>query len=152
MADDYVLYILMRKDMISLNHAGKMAAQCAHAANHATHLIGSGSFGPTVMAQFNKWETSTEQGFGTTIILGERANVAQSRLKPLTIDDIYLTVNSAKAGGFAAGITRDPSFPLLDGKVTHSIPCDTCGWVFGWKKDLAGLMNNLFLHGQSAAE
>jgi hypothetical protein len=151
---EYVLYILMRKDMLSLNHAGKMVAQGAHAANHCASMISSSKFGPEIMAQFHAWENSTQQGFGTTIVLGtisDRAPSGKQLLsRPLKISDIQSIIETALVGGFAAGITHDPSYPLQDGATMHQFPCDTCGWIFGTKKDLAGLLKSIDLHGASA--
>src|SRR5688572_15156143 len=103
---ELVLYLLMRKDMDSLNHAGKMVAQGAHAANHAAFEIGHNKFGATAMTQFAQWEKSTTQGFGTTIVLSGIHTVKGSGR--LTMSDITRIVEAAKARGIPAGITLDP--------------------------------------------
>jgi hypothetical protein len=142
--NDFVLYILMRKDMDSLNHMGKAIAQGAHAANHAAALIGSGAFGPRAMTDFRVWEKETAQGFGTVIVLGgvydHQVGVG------IRLSDIKAVVEMAAAVGIAAGVTHDPSYPLQDGNVVHAFPCDTCGWLFGSKTQLAPLLKDFILH------
>ncbi len=156
------LYVLMRSDMDSLN-TGKAVAQGAHAANYfawtmnkkkADFCDSTGGFHTfelmeqAKMAQsldyykrwvhhirlFNQWETSTPQGFGVTICLD-----VDERSLPLV-------VNAAFAMGMPAGVVHDPSYPLIDGKVLHLLPLDTCGFVFGEKPNLEALLGqfNLF--------
>ncbi len=154
MFDDGVLYILLRKDMDSLNHAGKMVAQGAHAANHAPAAIGSLAFGTALRTAWMAWEKSTPQGFGTTIVLGGIADVwDQFQRKPvrgLTIADIRVTVEAAVKVGYAGAIVNDPTYPLQDGKTLHGFPCDTCGWIFGSKAGLQHVLRDLVLHSVTA--
>ena len=141
------LYILMRSDLDSLN-PGKMVAQGAHAANQAAFEMrklrervnhpNSGGATKTVandrlLDMFEQWETSTPQGFGVTLCLD------------VTGEELPLVVEAAKSSGFAAGVTHDPSYPLRDGGVTHSLPLDTCGYVFGNKPDLGILLGQFDL-------
>lgn len=140
------LYILMRSDLDSLN-PGKMVAQGAHAANQfafnmnhqldMNHQLGDdSSITPEERAQFalfSQWQTSTPDGFGVTICL----DVSGYQL-PLVVD-------AAKRMNLAAGVTHDPSYPLSDGKVTHLLPLDTCGYVFGDKTDLRILLGQFDL-------
>ena len=133
--NDYVLCLLIRKDMDSLQHAGKMIAQGAHAANHAAAEIGKGIFGTPPMMIFSQWEKSTAQGFGTTLIFS--GIIDRRGHRGLTLDDITKIVDFAKGHGVAAGVTHDPSYPLHDGNTVHAIPCDTCGWLFGAKDQLS---------------
>lgn len=140
------LYILMRSDLESLN-PGKMVAQGAHAANQFTHTMdnvvaklkdsddGSTSFFSMTALRnmYYQWKTSTPDGFGVTICLD------------ITGEQLPLVVEAAKHMKFAAGVTHDPSYPLLDGKVLHSLPLDTCGYVFGDKSDLRILLGQFDL-------
>ena len=141
------LYILTRSDLDSLN-TGKAVAQGAHAANqfafemnklHAAYnhpnVGGATANGHNklLLDMFAQWETSTPQGFGVTICL----DVSGYQL-PLIVD-------AAKQAHFAAGVTHDPSYPLLDGKVLHLLPLDTCGYVFGDKSDLRILLGQFDL-------
>lgn len=144
------LYILMRSDLDSLN-PGKMVAQGAHAANQfgyeMNRLVEEGYVDadnrdtePKLtdeqrrsVALFRQWETSTRQGFGVTICLD------------VTGEQLPLVVEAAQAMGIPAGVTHDPSYPLKDGEVYHSIPLDTCGFVFGDKPKLTALLGQFDL-------
>lgn len=132
------LYILMRSDLDSLN-PGKMVAQGAHAANQFTHtmdaIIKDMDDNSPVSSFFlyQAWKTSTPHGFGVTICLDVDGY------------QLPLVVNAARRAHFVAGVTHDPSYPLLDGKVLHSIPLDTCGYVFGDKSDLRILLGQFDL-------
>jgi hypothetical protein len=144
------LYILMRSDLDSLN-AGKMVAQGAHAANQFTHTMDTlmedilidldnpdtesttDKHQRQLHDMFMSWKTSTPQGFGVTICLD------------VTGDNLPLIVDAAKRAHFAAGVTHDPSYPIQDGRVVHSLPLDTCGYVFGDKSDLRILLGQFDL-------
>lgn len=124
------LYVLMRNDLASLN-CGKMAAQATHAANQMVFEAKSGDEKLTNLLA--SWEASTGHGFGTCIVLG--------------VDEVQMreTVDVARDLGLHCGITHDPSYPLMDGKVLHLLPLDTCGWVFGGKLDCAPAVYDLKL-------
>jgi hypothetical protein len=129
----------MRSDLDSLN-PGKMVAQGAHAANQFTHEMDNLTAGlddndepPSSFYLYKQWKTSTPDGFGVTICLD------------VTGDQLPLVVRAAKRARFTAGVTHDPSYPLLDGRVIHSIPLDTCGYVFGDKSDLRILLGQFDL-------
>lgn len=141
------LYILMRSDLESLN-PGKMVAQGAHAANqfmarmyqHAAMIkdmqVAGSDIAPEAMrlaGMFKQWESSTPQNFGVTITLD------------VTGDLLPLVVEAAERMKLPAGVTHDPSYPLRDGSVTHLIPLDTCGFVFGDKPDLRVLLGQFHL-------
>lgn len=115
-----VLYILMRNDMDSMN-AGKGMAQASHASNAFVHE----SRGFTNHDELiEKWKNETEQGFGTVLVLA--VNEREMR------DAVMV----AEVNGLVAGVVHDPTYPLRDGETTHSIPLDTCAYVFGEKDDL----------------
>ena len=152
-SDDLTLYILMRKDMESLDHTGKLIAQGAHAANHAAESISRNEFGPEVMMQFGLWQKQTPQGFGTTVVLGgclQRSVRSAGVLEGITIGDINQIVGHCRSIGIAAAIITDPSYPLLDGKTLHAFPCDTCAWVFGSKQSLEPVLWQFRLHPPTA--
>lgn len=138
--DDPILYLMLRKDMNSLNHAGKMVAQGAHAANHAADQLNRAVFGPINRAAFMAWEKSTDQAFGTTIVLGSVFS------EPLRIQDIHDAVAAARQLGYAGDVITDPTYPLFDGGVTHLFPCETAGWIFGSKAGLGSVLKYLTLH------
>lgn len=122
------LYILMRNDMESLN-PGKSVAQGAHAANQFTHSYKE-SDPPDEL--FEEWRRQGN-GFGTTLCLG--VNEIQ----------LNMVVEFARNAGYKAGVTHDSSYPLRDGGVTHFLPMDTCGYVFGDKDDLRILLSQFGL-------
>jgi len=132
--DEAYLYLLVRNDLRSLN-AGKAMAQAAHSANQFVYEYQQV---PCVRwrAQFDKWATSAQtpngpQGFGTTIVLA----VSERELRS--------SIAIATLAGFRAGITHDPSYPLVDGYVA---PVDTCGYVFGAKDDLFPILGRFTLY------
>jgi hypothetical protein len=130
---DLYFYVLMRTDMDSMNY-GKGCAQSAHAQKHADMEIWRReTFGKKVKALYEEWERQTEQGFGVTI-----TKEIDGTLLPQVVE-------FAKKAGFAAAVTHDPTYPLLDGKVLHLLPVDTCGWVFGPKDELAPLLRQFGL-------
>lgn len=143
--NDPLLYIMIRKDMNSLNHAGKMVAQGAHAANHAADQLNRGKFGVANRQAFMTWEKSTDQAFGATIVLGLCFD------DPMTIEAIRDTVQAALRMGYAGGVIHDPSYPLFDGGVTHLLPIDTGGWIFGSKLGLSPVLKYLKLHPADAS-
>lgn len=123
-----VLYILMRNDLESLN-TGKAIAQGSHASNafidkfHATmqeYSVDSSKkdIAEKLNSDIRRWETSTNQGFGTVLVLeGSMA-------------DIRETVEKVKDFGYLCGIIHDPTYPIKDGAVVHRVPLDTCAYAF----------------------
>lgn len=118
MFEDVRLYILMRTDLASMN-PGKAVAQGAHAANQAIAEADMTDIG--VEALVREWQGQTGKGFGTTITLG------------VTERDLNTRIALAKAMKLHAGITHDPTYPLVDGDTLHLIPLDTCGYVLAPK-------------------
>lgn len=132
-----ILYILMRSDMDSLN-PGKACAQAAHAANQFVfelHQAGTRVPADQVIKEdmYSRWAESTGKGFGTTITLDVDGE---------TLPKI---VQFARLAGFLAGVTHDPSYPLLDGDTVHLLPLDTCGYIFGDKVTLEPLLRQFNL-------
>lgn len=133
-----VLYILMRSDMDSMN-TGKAVAQGAHAANqfvfNLTQRPGTDTPAQHVIKidQYDRWKEETGQGFGVTVTLD------------VTGDILPRVVLFARTAGFEAGVTHDPSYPLRDGSVTHLLPLDTCGYIFGEKAVLEPLLRQFNL-------
>lgn len=136
-----VLYILMRNDLASMN-AGKAMAQASHASNafvqhfHAyaqkyNSTVVHEEIEISTMHGFNEWENSTQQGFGTVLVLEGRMN------------DVSPIVNIFKSMGYVAGVVHDPTYPLLDGEVVHHVPLDTCAYVFVPSKEKDEFANTL---------
>ena len=126
-----VMYLLMRTDLNSLN-SGKAMAQAAHAGNALETAFEAemqiASVEPTQASKdlsdaFYNWKAQTPQGFGTTIVLG--ASMAQIRTD----------VECLGRAGLLTEIIHDPTYPLVDGSVTHLVPLDTCAYVFAPNKD-----------------
>lgn len=127
---DYVLYILMRSDMVSLN-PGKAMAQAAHAANQFAQWAADDK---TASKAYHNWRSETGDGFGTTIVL----DVINEKLLLETIDQL-------RSSGLIAGVVNDPTYPVTDGAVTHLLPINTCGFVF-LHKDNKDLLSQFSLH------
>lgn len=123
------LYILFRGELDASR--GKVGAQTAHAANKLETLVKSleNYPGPQENIElFNEWKESSGQGFGVTIILDVS-----------NFQTLASVINAAKKQGFLADTVFDESYPVPDGKFMHSVPCVTCGFVFGKKGQLAAL-------------
>lgn len=143
-----VLYILMRNDLDSMN-AGKAIAQGSHASNafvqqfHAYMQEANAKPVNTGIVEHNRkafyeWENDTSQGFGTVLVL------------EAGVKDIQTTVDIMKAMDYISGMVHDPTYPLVDGKVVHYIPLDTCAYVFIPNKEqdtiASAVLGNFPLH------
>ncbi len=119
--DTLVLYILMRTDLESLN-PGKAMAQANHAFGALKHRIRSNI---ARQRDYIAWQETTDQDFGTVIVLGGIEGGIQAAL-----DDIHRLKLPV-----VAGWVHDPSYPIRDGDVTHTIPLNTCAFMFGTKAE-----------------
>ncbi|CAM6053368.1 unnamed protein product [Sphagnum tenellum] len=134
------LYILMRTDLASLN-PGKAAAQASHCSNQMKYeaeayirsFAGTTGHNPDLAFMLKEWEQETGKGFGTCIVLG----VKEAQMREV--------VAIAEEMGLHAGITHDPTYPLLDGETLHLIPLDTCAYIFARKSDAALVVGDLSL-------
>lgn len=132
------LYILMRTDMASMN-AGKAMAQASHASNafvkHAQKMNGPNQ-ASEIGFLYEQWESETEQGFGTVIVLA------------VNEEEMRETVDIAKKTGLIADVIHDPTYPLVDGRTVHLIPVDTCAYVFGDRNNdtLRSILADFKLH------
>ena len=112
--DDYVLYILMRTDMDSMN-PGKACAQAAHAANAFVDFMHfSGLTKSETERLCNEWREQTGSGFGTTIVLDAGTGM-----------ELNWTLIGAIEAGLYSGEVEDPTYPVQDGQVTHLLPIIT---------------------------
>lgn len=111
------LYILVRNDMASMT-PGRQAAQATHAANQFVKEYQTAEF-----VSVEQWQ-SEANGFGTVIVLHGKW------------DDIKAHVNDAASEGFATGFVVDPTYPIKDGDVYHTVSVITCAYVFGDKAAL----------------
>lgn len=138
-----VLYIIMRSDMASMN-PGKAMAQASHAANAFVHetkqKFENGETLPgDAISLFDSWVNSTEQGFGTVLVLS--ADSYDSEKYDTQTDFFYDMVqeldgmtcdgdDSDSSSFIAANIIIDPTYPIRDGSTTHYLEVDTCAYVF----------------------
>lgn len=134
-----VLYIFMRSDLDSLN-PGKMCAQAAHAANLLESFCNDENFQASahpiderINDLFIEWKKSGN-GFGTTIVL----DAAEDSPLLNNMIDLLKAKNQSNTIG---GVVHDPSYPIMDGKVIHHLPLNTCAWLFGDKNQIIGLEN-----------
>jgi peptidyl-tRNA hydrolase len=126
----------MRDDLDSMN-PGKAMAQASHASNafvHSRKLLRYGT--PAGENLYQSWETETDQGFGTVLVLA----VSQAEMEQ--------AVAFAKMAKLESGIVHDPTYPIWDGETCHFIPLDTCAYVFGDKEDpvLGTIVQNFELY------
>lgn len=126
--DEPRLYILMRTDLASMN-PGKAVAQGAHAANQCVQEIET-SGDVVAIRTLREWQAQTGHGFGTTVTLGVNNTEMQA------------AVIIAQALKIHAGVTHDPTYPLVDGETVHLIPLDTCAFVFGPKSRCSIVTDN----------
>jgi peptidyl-tRNA hydrolase len=142
-----ILYILMRKDLPSMN-AGKAMAQASHASNAFVKEC------PTIPHK-TQWQESTRQGFGTVLVLAA------------DIQEIADVVAKVKQMHMPCGVVVDPSYPYrVSTEIANLIPAvndtiprqtngdtttlwrseTTCAYVFGTKENLAPILGHLPLH------
>lgn len=125
MSDSHpVLYILMRTDLDSMN-PGKAMAQASHASNafvhHANVLAERAASGASMtyddqetLDLVEEWKNSTNQGFGTVLVLGVNSN------------EMYRTVMLAADMGYLAELVVDPTYPYsLINEYANLIPEST---------------------------
>ena len=159
-----VLYILMRRDLKSMN-PGKAMAQASHASNafvkHANDEIASFAGDAERHSEwrdlFEQWQNSTPQGFGTVLVLG------------VNQDAMRVAVGVAGQLGYISGIVTDPTYPYIVGNEEAALISkdhdsadriykpdstvlfrreDTCGYIFMDKNDATGqkIVSDFNLH------
>lgn len=129
----HVLYILMRNDLDSMN-PGKAMAQANHAYGALKQRVRSHlPMQPAYLA----WMDQTPQEFGTTIVLTAH---------PRQVNDVLARADRFFKKEVIAGWVHDPTYPIKDGRRTHLIPLDTCGFVFCTKEHGEDLLSHLELH------
>lgn len=103
MSNNPYLYILVRKDLDSLN-PGKAVAHGAHAASQFVYKtmcqISTGTLDTDHDIMFDKWVKSAD-GFGTKITLH------------VTLRELQTAVAVAKSMDFLANETIDPTYPYI---------------------------------------
>jgi peptidyl-tRNA hydrolase len=112
----------MRNDLASLN-AGKAMAQASHASNAFLFNLVNDPSKADYKDLVEEWISTTTQGFGTVFVLA------------VNEEQLNKAIDLADADGFATNIITDPTYPIKDGDVTHHLPLDTCGYIFGDHED-----------------
>lgn len=126
-----VLYILVRKDMKSLNESvGRTGAQISHATSlfmsdldpHATDKI----------VNLQAWLGG--HGAGTAVVLGVKNLLHLQEL-----------VDSARSLKLRAATFTDPDYIIRDGQAFHSAQISTCGYIFGPREECSKVTCDLAL-------
>ncbi len=144
MKKEYILYILMRTDLPSMN-AGKAMAQASHASNAFIKKHGK-------TTEAKEWADSTNQGFGTVIVLSAtrcdlETVVSEVTMSDLVVDPTYPYIVSSEIAGLIneSKHTVDPIIKN-DGNVVLHREEVTCAYVFGDKEALKHVLGHLKLH------
>jgi len=136
--DPVYLYVIARTDLESFTgtednrKAGLPCAQTGHAANQMVYEVRKKNVA-SLTREHAEWEAETGCGFGTEIVLGAHF----SQLKQV--------IDTAKLLGLHANMTKDPEYPLRDGKTLHLIPLETCGFIFGRRNRIQPLLKTFDL-------
>lgn len=124
-------YLLMRTDLASLN-AGKGMAQAHHAGTHLLYRSLKDKWSDADKHMLTVW-LEQGNGFGTVFTLGAEETEIKDALA------------IAKSHKMIFGTVRDPSYPLRDGGVTHSLSLETCAYILGPVHEIRGALINLGL-------
>ena len=145
--NDYVLYILIRNDLPSMN-VGRAAAQASHASNAFIHEFGK-------RKDVKTWQKSTTQGFGTAIILSASSPVIQSVLNSCDSISENIPIGWVVDPEYGVPVTKElfdfinkkvfSVEPLIkpDGTVVFFRSEKTCAYVFGRKSELTNVVGFL---------
>lgn len=129
---DIALFIFVRTDMASMTR-GRIAAQASHAANQMVNDIRANEDNRQLV-WLSQWEQQTTSGFGTVYVM-DIGNYER-------LHDIITNINANIINhGVKTGLTRDPSYPLVDGDMVHLLDIITCGYAFGDKKVISEILD-----------
>jgi peptidyl-tRNA hydrolase len=118
--DPVVCYVLVRTDVPNWL-LGKTCAQTHHNGSQMLYQALKKNE-PALNREIDEWMSETGAGFGTALTLAV----------PYAID-MRNAVALAQIIGLHAAITHDPTYPIIDGDRVHTLPVDTCAYVFGRK-------------------
>lgn len=144
MSENYILYILMRNDLPSMN-GGKAMAQASHASNAFVKKYGQSK-------AVKEWSLETAQGFGTVIVLIANKKqidsaVHNSDVADVVIDPTYpYIVNSEIADLIDKSNHSVEPIVKSDGSVVLHRKEVTCAYVFGTKEQCKSVIGHLPLH------
>lgn len=134
LVDPMILYVLMRTDVPDFV-AGKAMAQANHAGTQFVgRAIARSDKDPGFESHFLEWYGEA-RGFGTCIVLG------------CTHMQMVTRTAIAHHLGLVADTIHDPTYPLRDGLMMHTLPVDTCAYVFGRKSRCNLALEGLRLFG-----
>jgi peptidyl-tRNA hydrolase len=112
------LYILIRTDMLTMT-PGRAAAQ----SSHITSACEKDSVDFETEDVYHAWKQTTDQGFGTAIVLGG------------SIDEIDYAIQRASDRGFESNWVDDPTYVVPDGDVNHLVHVTVGGYIFVHDRD-----------------
>ena len=142
--ENYILYIIVRTDLPSMN-SGKAMAQASHASNSFIKKHG-------ISKAAKEWASQTNQGFGTVIVLAANKKqlfdaINNYENSDVVVDPTYpYIVNSEIAELIDPKLhTSDPIYKP-DGTVVLHRKESTCGYVFGTKEQCKSVIGHLPLH------
>lgn len=115
------LYILMRDDLDSLN-PGKAIAQATHATNQFEMLAATRDDYVFTKA-LAVWRDGRD--FGRCLTVAAKPHQIDEMIGVLDDDDCRMD----------GDVVIDPTYPITDGEVTHTLELMTCGWVFFWEDE-----------------
>lgn len=126
--DLLICYVLMRTDLASMN-PGKAMAQSHHNYGALKRAVRDSRDGE-LKKQYLAWQETTEQDYGTVIVLGGSG------------DDIDWVLTDAKRSKarVVCGWVWDDKYPLWDGGALHTFRLNTNAFVFGTKKDCEAIV------------
>lgn len=143
--DLFVLYILMRNDLPSMN-VGRAAAQASHASNAFIYDFGK-------RKEVKIWQSYTSQGFGTAIVLSASRGDIQNVLD--IADTIALPIGWVIDPEYGMPVSEE-IYPMIsksvqikeavrkpDGTVIVFREEKTCAYVFGLKSEMTQILGHL---------
>ena len=142
--EQYILYILVRNDLQSLN-AGKAMAQASHASNAFIK-----KHGHTKAAK--EWAGETSQGFGTVIVLSVNKKQLDEAVHKCDVADVVEDPTYPYIVNNEVASLIDPNHhtvaPIVksDGTVVLHRKEITCAYVFGTKEECKPIVGHLPLH------
>lgn len=132
-----ICYLLMRNDLASLG-MGKACAQAHHnGVVFAGYMLSARHITKEYRALYRQWLRQAHQGYGTVLTLETSGK------------DMSSVVEMANLAKIPALVINDPDYPIVDGRVCHHIPLDTCAFVFGRKSEVSPLLSRFGLFPES---
>lgn len=115
--EEYVLYILMRTDLPSMN-PGKAMAQASHASNKFVFDVKNMNTNSLseqtdwLYGQAKLWQLQTDQGFGTVLVLGcEKKDIEN-----------LMSLGQMPSSNYFCGTVTDPTYPyIVDTEIANLI-------------------------------